>query len=59
MQAGLSDPLSYFLAAVFGLIVSGILAWLGLGRLRANTLTPKRTIGQLQRDAGAAKGHLS
>ena len=59
MEAGLSDPLSYFLAAVFGLIISGILAWTGLGRLRVNTLTPKRTIGQLQRDASAAKGQLS
>ena len=58
-QAGVSDPLSFFLAAVFGLVVSGILAWVGLGRLRANTLTPQRTIGQLQRDASAAKGHLS
>ena len=59
MQAGLSDPLSYLLAAVFGLVVSGVLGWLGLGRLRANSLTPKRTIGQLQRDASAAKGQWS
>ena len=59
MQAGLSDPLSYFLTAVFGLIVSGVLVWLGLGRLRASTMAPKRTIGQLQRDASAAKGQLS
>ena len=59
MAAGLSDPLSYFLAALFGLIVSGVLVWLGLGRLRANALTPKRTLGQLQRDASAAKGQLS
>ena len=58
MAAGLSDPLSFFLAAVFGLIVSGVFAWLGLGRLRASSLTPARTIGQLQRDASAAKGHL-
>ncbi len=59
MQAGLSDALSFFLAAVFGLIVSAILAGVGLGRLRASTLTPQRTFGQLQRDASAAKGQLS
>ena len=59
IEAGLSAPLSYFLAAVLGLIVAGILAWVGLGRLRANTLSPQRTLGQLQRDASAAKGHLS
>ena len=58
MAAGLSDPLSFFLAAVLGLVVSAALAWTGLGRLRASTLTPQRTIGQLQRDASAARGHL-
>ena len=58
MAVGLSDPLSFLLAAMLGLIVSGTLAWLGLGRLRASTLAPQRTIGQLHRDASAAKGHL-
>ena len=58
-EAGVSDALSFFLAALFGLIVSGILTYIGIGRLRANTLTPRRTIGQLQRDASAAKGRFS
>ena len=59
MQVGLSDPLSYLLAAVFGFAVCAGLVWVGLARLRARTLAPQRTIGQLQRDASAAKGQLS
>ncbi len=56
---GVPEPLSDLLAAIVGFAVSGILAAIGLRRLRADTLAPTRTIVQLQRDASAAKGHLS
>ena len=57
--AGVVEPLSDLIAAVVGFVVAGSLAAIGIGRLRADTLTPTRTIVQLQRDASAAKGHLS
>ena len=58
-EVGVPDPLSDLIAALVGFAVSGILAAIGIRRLRADTLTPTRTIVQLQRDANAAKGHLS
>ena len=58
-EAGVPEPLSDLLAAIVGFGISGLLAAIGLRRLRAGTLTPTRTIVQLQRDASAAKGHLS
>ena len=60
--AGLSQSLAYFLAAGCGLVVGGVLAAVGLQRVRADALKPQRTIGQLQRDASvasAATGRLS
>lgn len=59
MSAGVPEALADLLSAVIGLIISGSLAWVGLNRLRADTLAPTRTIVQLQKDAAAAKGHLS
>ena len=56
---GVPEPLSDLIAAIVGFAVSGALAAVGLRRLRADTLAPTRTIVQLQRDASAAKGHLS
>lgn len=56
---GVAEPLSDLLAGLVGLIISGVLAWLGLGRLRANALVPNRTINQLQRDVASAKEHVS
>ena len=58
-EAGVPEALSDLLAAIVGFGISGLLAAIGLKRLRADTLTPTRTIVQLQRDASAAKGHLS
>ncbi len=57
--AGVPQPLSDLIAAIVGFGISGLLAGVGVNRLRADTLAPTRTIVQLQRDASAAKGHLS
>ena len=58
-NAGVPDALADLIAAVVGFAICGLLATIGLRRLRADTLAPTRTISQLQRDASAAKGHLS
>ena len=58
-RAGVPDALSDLIAAIVGFAVSGILAYVGLERLRADSLKPNRTIVQLQKDAATAKGHLS
>jgi uncharacterized protein YacL len=52
---GLSTPLADLLAGVVGLIIAGIVGWLGLNRLNPENLMPKRTLGQLERDVAAAK----
>jgi hypothetical protein len=59
ISMGWSAPASYLIAAVVGLAISGILAGIGISRLKSNTLTPDRTIKQLQRDARAVKGVAS
>ena len=56
---GVPEPLSDFIAALVGFGIAGLLAAIGIGRLRADTMAPTRTITQLQRDATAAKEHLS
>jgi hypothetical protein len=59
IEMGWSDPVAYLAAAVFGLVASGILAWIGMNRLKASNLTPDRTLEQLRRDAQAVKGAAS
>jgi hypothetical protein len=44
---------------VLGLVISGVLAWIGMNRLKASNLTPNRTLEQLRRDAQAMKGAAS
>ncbi len=52
---GLSTPLADLLAGVVGLVVAGLVAWLGMNRLNPENLMPKRTLNQLQRDVAVAK----
>jgi hypothetical protein len=40
------------------LVIGGILAAIGTNRLKANSLVPKRTLEQLNRDVTAAKEHI-
>ena len=40
------------------LLVGIILAWIGIGKLKADKLLPKRTMEQLQRDAAVAKDQV-
>jgi membrane protein implicated in regulation of membrane protease activity len=59
VQLGLSPPIAYLLAGVAGAVIAGILAWLGMSRLKPENLTPRRTIEQLQRDAAVVKEHVT
>jgi len=59
IDLGLSDPVAHLLAAIVGLAISGLVAWLGMKRLRPEELTPNRTIEQLQRDATAVREQVS
>ena len=58
-NAGLSEPLSDLISAIVGFLVSGLLVFSGIRLLRADTLAPKRTLVQLQKDVATTKEHLS
>jgi len=50
IAAGLSPALSALSVGAAGLLVSGLLAWLGLTKLSLEHLTPTRTLDQLKQD---------
>lgn len=57
-EAGLAWWLSYLITAVVGFVAAGILAMVGMNRLKAEALVPNRTINQLHRDAATMKEHI-
>ncbi len=57
-EQGLAWSLSYLITAVVGFVIAGLLAMLGMNRLKAEALLPNRTINQLHRDATAMKEHI-
>jgi hypothetical protein len=57
-ELGLAWSLSYLITAVVGFVIAGILAMLGMNRLKAESLAPNRTINQLHRDAATMKEHI-
>jgi hypothetical protein len=40
------------------MVIAGILAGIGMSRLKTNSFVPIRTLDQIQRDAAAAKEHV-
>jgi Putative Actinobacterial Holin-X, holin superfamily III len=58
IEIGLSDSLANLIAGVVGLLISGILAYVGKSRLAPGNLKPNRTINELQRDVNAVKEHV-
>ena len=54
-QLGWSLVISHLLAAAVGGVVSIVLGLVGMSYLRAENLTPKVTIQQVERDVAAAK----
>ena len=57
-EQGLAWSLAYLVTAVVGFVIAGILAMLGISRLKAQALLPNRTINQLHRDAATMKQHI-
>jgi len=55
---GTRPSTAHLIAGVAGLVIGGILAAIGTNRLKANSLIPKRTLEQLNRDVTAAKEHV-
>lgn len=58
VERGIAASLSCLITAVVGFVVSGVLAKIGLDRLRSDVLLPRRTMNQIQRDAVTLKEHL-
>jgi hypothetical protein len=52
---GFSIAVATLIVGGIVLVVGAVLVWLGINRLNARNLTPKRTLEQLQRDAALAK----
>jgi hypothetical protein len=57
-ELGLPGSIAHLIAGLVGLAITGVLAAIGSNRLKANSLVPKRTLDQLQRDVAAAKEHV-
>jgi len=57
-ELGLAWSLSYLITAVVGFVIAGMLAMVGMNRLKAEALVPSRTINQLHRDVGTMKEHM-
>jgi hypothetical protein len=66
LQAGVSALVAQGMAAHWAALIVGgltlligvVLAWIGMNRLKAENLTPKRTIEQFSRDAAVAKDQV-
>ena len=54
-RAGFTPWQAALIVGVAALIVAAILAAIGLSRLKAQNLAPRKTVEQLQRDAAVAK----
>ncbi len=58
IELGLAASLSYLITAVIGFAIAGLVAKAGMSQLKADTLTPNRTINQLHRDVQTVREHV-
>jgi len=58
VEIGVRPSLAHLVAGLVGLSVGALLGGIGLNRLKANSLVPKRTLDQLQQDAAAVREHI-
>lgn len=58
VQLGFSPPLANLGAAVAGLVLAAVFAFIGKGRLKPENLAPDRTMEQLRRDVSAVREHV-
>ncbi|MCK1720520.1 phage holin family protein [Bradyrhizobium sp. 141] len=56
ISAGWSQPLSYLTSAVIAAAIAAALVAVGINRLDMRQLTPRETIGQLEKDKDTVKG---
>jgi hypothetical protein len=57
-ELGTGPPLAHLIAGAVGLLIVAVLGGVGMNRLKANSLVPERTLGQIQQDVAAAKEHV-
>jgi len=57
-ELGTRSSIAHLIAGLVGLAIVGVLAGIGINRLKTNSLVPNRTLDQLQRDVVAAKEHV-
>jgi hypothetical protein len=55
VEAGLSPALASFIVAIAAAAVGGVLAYMGINRLKPANLSPDKTLHQLQRDVDVAR----
>jgi uncharacterized membrane protein YqjE len=58
IRGGWSEPIAYLVAALAAAVLAGILAVVGMQRLKPENLKPEETINQLERDKAAVKGFV-
>ena len=54
-ELGLSNSLANLIAGILGLVISGVVGFVGKSRLTPENLKPRRTISELERDIAAVK----
>jgi hypothetical protein len=52
---GLSNSVANLIAGILGLVISGVVGFVGKSRLTAENLKPRRTISEFERDIAAVK----
>jgi len=55
VELGLSNSVASLIAAVVGLLISAIFAFVGKSKLSPSNLKPRRTLNEIDRDISAAK----
>jgi len=54
-ELGLSNSVANLTAGILGLVISGVVGFVGKSRLTAENLKPRRTISEFERDIAAVK----
>jgi uncharacterized membrane protein YqjE len=58
VDAGWSEAAAHLLSALVAMVLAGVLAAVGMQRLKPDNLKPSETINQLERDKAAVKGFV-
>jgi hypothetical protein len=58
MLLGLNFALSSLIVAVTGLIIGGVIVWLGINRLKVGKISESKTAQQFKRDAATVRSQV-